>query len=123
MRAKWLVPALTGFLLGAAPQAAFAQQAAGEATLDATQQLGRRLFTQSCGVCHLKPQITSPTYGPMLSKESLSGDAEALRTVIGNGTPRMPGFKHHFSGDQIAAIAAYVKTMPVPPAPPAAAKK
>ena len=123
MRAMWLVPALTGILLGSAPRAAFSQQAATEATLDAKQQLGRRLFTQSCGVCHLKPQITSPTYGPVLSKESLSGDAEALRTVISNGTPRMPGFKHHFAANQIDAIAAYVKTMPVPPPVPAAAKK
>jgi mono/diheme cytochrome c family protein len=32
--------------------------------------------------------------------------------VITNGTPRMPGFKYTYNPDQIAAIAAYLKTMP-----------
>jgi mono/diheme cytochrome c family protein len=35
----------------------------------------------------------------------------------------MPGFKYHFRPEQIDAIVAYIKTLPVPapaPAPPAA---
>ena len=109
-------------LLVLSPTMALAQQqTATDPPLDGTQRLGRRLFTQSCGVCHLKPQITATSFGPALSKDSLSGDAEALRTVISNGTPRMPGFQHHFSPAEINAIAAYIKTMQ--PAAPAEAKK
>ena len=36
-----------------------------------------------------------------------------IRDIITNGTPRMPGFKYTYNPDQIAAIAAYVKTLPV----------
>ena len=35
-----------------------------------------------------------------------------MREVISNGTPRMPGFKHHFEPAQIDAIVAYLKTVP-----------
>jgi mono/diheme cytochrome c family protein len=84
--------------------------------LDATQRLGQHLFNQSCRVCHAKPQFNSAQYGPVLSKDSASGNASAMREVIANGTPRMPGFKHHFDQTQIAAIAAYLKTVPAPPA-------
>jgi mono/diheme cytochrome c family protein len=111
-------------LLGAACQTltpAVAQQP----TLDATQQLGKRLFEQSCGVCHTPPTLVSGVYGPRLSKESAGGRAETVREVITNGTPRMPGFKYTYSPDQIAAIAAYLQTVPPTeqPAPPAGAER
>jgi len=38
--------------------------------------------------------------------------ADVMRDVISNGTPRMPGFKYHFTSDQIDAIVVYVKTLP-----------
>jgi mono/diheme cytochrome c family protein len=44
-----------------------------------------------------------------------------LREVIGNGTPRMPGFKVMLQPGQIDAIVAYLRTVPPPPAPPPAA--
>jgi mono/diheme cytochrome c family protein len=85
----------------------------------ADQQLtGMRLFNQSCRVCHTKPQMTSPLYGPQLSQSSAGGSAETMRDVISNGTPRMPGFKYHFEPAEIEAIVAYLKTLP--PAMPAA---
>src|SRR3977135_4362150 len=83
--------------------------------LNNTQQLGQSLFVQSCGVCHLKPQLTSVQFAPVLSRESLGGQEDVMRQVIANGTPRMPGFKHHFDQNQIAAIAAYLRTVPVQP--------
>src|SRR5215217_3767202 len=87
--------------------------------LNAQQQLGQQLVTQSCGVCHLKPQITSQTFGPALSKESAGGNEDVMRQVIMDGTPRMPGFKLQFELAQIDAIIAYLKTVPAPPpAPP-----
>jgi mono/diheme cytochrome c family protein len=75
---------------------------------------GRRLYTQSCLVCHAKPQLTATLYGPALSKESLGGQEDVMREVIGNGTPRMPGFKYHFTPSQIDSIVKYLKTVPAP---------
>jgi mono/diheme cytochrome c family protein len=100
------------------PQDASTQPAA--ELLSEAQQLGMRLYNQSCVVCHTKPQITSGQYGPTLSQESAGGRDDVMRDVIANGTPRMPGFKFQFEPPQIAAIVAYLKTVPAPtPAPPA----
>jgi|SRR5215470_12220998 len=96
-------------LLALAPLGVAAQQAI---ALDDTQLTGMRLFNQSCRVCHTKPQLTSPNYGPELSKETLGGQGDVMREIIGNGTPRMPGFKYHFTPTQIDAIVAYLKTVP-----------
>ena len=101
------------------PIAAAAQPANG--ANDQTM-LGMRLFNQSCRVCHTKPQLVSPQYGPVLSMNTLGGKADVIRDVISNGTPRMPGFKYTYDPAQIAAIAAYLEIMPVPAADPAPAK-
>jgi mono/diheme cytochrome c family protein len=101
-------------VLAIGPSAALAQQGAVNATLNDKQLLGMRLFNQSCRVCHTKPQLTSPLYGPALSGQSLGGQESVMREVISNGTPRMPGFKHHFEPPQIDAIVAYLKTIPAP---------
>jgi mono/diheme cytochrome c family protein len=95
-------------LLAAVPQGLLAA----ENHLTAQQQLGRRLFEQSCGVCHTRPTLISGMYGPELSRLNLGGQEELLRTFISNGTARMPGFKYTYNPEQIAAIAAYIKTLP-----------
>ncbi len=107
-------------LLTAPTQDALAQQAE---PLNEKQTLGRNLFAQSCVVCHVKVQLSNlGHYGPALSKMSLGGQDDVMRELISNGTPNMPGFKYHFSPEQIDAIVAYVKTLPVPaPAAPAPA--
>jgi mono/diheme cytochrome c family protein len=102
-------------------QRAPAQQAGG-GPLNDQQLLGMRLFNQSCRVCHTKPQMTSPLYGPQLSQNSSGGQEAVMREVISNGTPRMPGFKYHFEPAQIEAIVAYLKTIPTPPAPASPAR-
>ena len=84
--------------------------------------LGMRLFNQSCRVCHTKPQLVSPQYGPVLSMSTLGGKADVMREVNGNGTPRMPGFKYHFKPAEIDAIVAYIKTIPAPSDAPPPAK-
>src|SRR5215472_4692027 len=104
------------------PQGAGAQPAGSDANLNDTQKLGRRLFYQSCVVCHTKPQITSGQYGPVLSKDTFGGQEEALRTFISDGTSRMPGFKFQFEPNQINAIVAYLKTVPAPNPPAPAAR-
>jgi mono/diheme cytochrome c family protein len=78
--------------------------------------LGMRLFNQSCRVCHTKPQLSSPQYGPALSMNTFGGNAEAMRQFISKGSPRMPGFKYTFKPAEIDAIVAYIKTIPAPAA-------
>ncbi len=96
------------FFVAGMPQGLFAV----ENHLNAQQQLGRRLFEQSCGVCHTRPTLISGMYGPELSKLNLGGQEDLLRKFISEGTARMPGFKYTYNPEQIAAIAAYVKTLP-----------
>ena len=108
----------------AASLPATSAQPGGAQSLTENQLLGMRLFNQSCRVCHTKPQLVSPLYGPELSQNSAGGQESVMRDVISNGTPRMPGFKYHFEPAQIDAIVAYLKTMPPspPPAPAGAAR-
>jgi len=85
---------------------------AGAHALNERQVLGQRLFNQSCRVCHIKPQLTSAQYGPVLSRASLGGSYDALRAFIANGSPqKMPGFRYHFTPAEIDAIVAYLKTV------------
>ena len=103
-RSVWIVL----IFLVVVPPAVFAA----EDHLNEQQKSGRRLFEQSCGVCHTRPTLVSGMYGPELSKINLGGQEELLRTFISNGTARMPGFKYTYSQEQITAIAAYIKTLP-----------
>jgi mono/diheme cytochrome c family protein len=101
-----------GVAIAAIVVLAAASASAQQPELNDTQKAGQALFVQSCGVCHLKPQLTAPQFAPVLSRDSASGNEDAMRQVIANGTPRMPGFKYHFTETQIAAIASYLKTVP-----------
>jgi mono/diheme cytochrome c family protein len=103
----------SAFVLGVlAAGGASAQQAATDEHLTATQKLGRQVFAQSCGICHLPPQINARTYGPLLSKDTAGGSDEVIRGLISEGTPRMPAFKHYLARAEIDAIIAYLKTVP-----------
>ena len=104
-----LLAALLGVL---AAGGASAQQASTDEQLTATQKLGRAVFAQSCGICHLPPQINARTYGPLLSKDTAGGSDEVIRGLISEGTPRMPAFKHYLARAEIDAIIAYLKTVP-----------
>jgi mono/diheme cytochrome c family protein len=99
-----------GLLLAASAQGAAAQSAD---TLNDQQKLGRQVFAQSCGVCHLPPSMGAKTYGPALNKEAGGGDDDVMREFITNGTPRMPAFKHYLKPTEIEAIISYVRTVPV----------
>jgi mono/diheme cytochrome c family protein len=86
---------------------------AADVALNETQTLGRRLFEQSCGICHTRPLLTARVmYGPELSRETAGGNEEIVRGLITDGTPRMPAFKYMFDQKEIAAIAAYLKVLP-----------
>ena len=103
------VPALL-FVLAATAPAAHAQQT----DLNETQLLGRQVFAQSCGICHLQPSLGVKTFGPVLNKATAAGNDEVIRAFIVNGTDRMPAFKYYLKPAEIDAIIAYVKTVPVP---------
>jgi mono/diheme cytochrome c family protein len=109
--AAFLVASTSGVFAQGAPDASF----------NDTQREGLRLFSQSCGVCHTVVQQRTRQYGPVLSRETLGGDEELIREYIGNGTPRMPGFRYYFEPPQINSIVQYIKTV-APPAPPAGAR-
>src|SRR5450755_645485 len=99
-----------GLLLLASGQAASAQPAD---NLTDQQKLGRQVFAQSCGVCHLPPSLGAKTYGPPLNKDAGGGDNDVMREFVENGTPRMPAFRYYLKPAQIDAIIAYVRTVPV----------
>ena len=99
-------------LAGVAP-AAHAQRG----DLNETQALGRQVFAQSCGICHLQPSFGVKTYGPVLSKDAAAGNEDVMRAVIVNGTERMPAFKYYLKPAEINAIIAYLRTVAAPAAP------
>ena len=103
--------------------AAWASAALAQSDLNETQMRGRQIFAQSCGICHLQPSLGVKTYGPMLNKGAAAGNDEVMRAFIVNGTDRMPSFKYYLKPAEIDAIIAYVRTVPVPAAPAADAKK
>jgi len=94
--------------LAAAAPAVQAQQS----DLDETQRLGRQIFAQSCGICHLQPSMGVKTYGPPLNKASAGGNDEVMRVFIVNGSERMPAFKYYLKPSEIDAIIAYLRTVP-----------
>jgi mono/diheme cytochrome c family protein len=97
------------FVLAASAQGAAAQQD----SLTDQQQMGRRVFAQSCGICHLPPVLGARTYGPPLNKDAGGGDDDVMREFVTNGTPRMPAFKYFLKPDEIEAIISYLRTVPV----------
>ena len=99
------------FVLALSSQGAFAQQPADN--LNDQQKMGRQVFAQSCGVCHLPPSLGAKTYGPPLNKDAGGGDNDIMREFIENGTPRMPAWKYYLKPAQIDALIAYVRTVPV----------
>src|SRR5262249_20908187 len=88
VRSAVLLAVRSAVLLGAlAVGGASAQQA--DDGLTATQKLGRQVFAQSCGICHLPPQINARTFGPLLSQDTAGGSDEVIRGLISQGTPSM----------------------------------
>ena len=116
-RAAWV----GAFVLAAAAQGASAQQPGDNLTDQ--QKIGRQVFAQSCGVCHLQPSLGSRTYGPPLNTDAGGGDDDVMREFITNGTPRMPAFKFYLKPDQVEAIISYVRTVPVQAAVAAPARR
>jgi mono/diheme cytochrome c family protein len=114
MRSRIMPAALLLALMQAPPgNSALAQGAAsGGAGLNTEQREGYLLTLQYCALCHTRTNLHSTTtIGPILSRDSGGGRDDVMRQVIADGTPNMPGFKHLLEPAQIAAIAAYLKTV------------
>jgi len=109
------------FVVAISCQGALAQQPSDNLTDQ--QKMGRQVFAQSCGVCHLPPSLGARTYGPPLNKEAGGGDEDVVREFITNGTPRMPAWKYYLKPNQIDAIISYLKTVPVQAAVAAPARR
>ena len=76
-------------------------------------EIGASLWAR---LCHTKPTITSPLFGPQLSKAVVDGDKAAqARKQIADGSPNMPGFKLMYKPEQIDAGVEFLKLIPVPP--------
>jgi len=101
------------FVLGV-PPVLFAQQNSPSAGLNGTQEEGRRLYQQRCGVCHTPPTQTSKSFGPVLYKNLIAGNEDAMQAYIKNGSKKMPGFKYELQPSQITAIVEYLKVVPKP---------
>ena len=105
------------FLLLAFPLTVPAQQdkSSSPAPLNETQMLGRRVFQQRCAICHTESTPGARRYGPVLYKELVDGNDDAIQAFIANGSKgKMPGFKYGLEASEINAIVEYLKTVPRP---------
>ena len=107
-------------MLAVSASAALAQEEPhGPANLNPVQTEGRRLYQQSCGVCHTRPTITAPLFGPQLSKLVVEGPREAqAKKQIAEGSPNMPGFRYNYTPSQIDAVVEFLRLLPPPAAAP-----
>jgi mono/diheme cytochrome c family protein len=105
--------ALLLFLFGVGVGSASAQN------LTPQQAHGRMILTQNCNICHLPQNPGSATYGPALNKDAANGDDNLMKEVIQNGLVKMPGWKYTLKDSEINDVIAYVRTLPVQPAPAA----
>ncbi len=97
----------------AIPGAGAQEHGHGPADLNAAQTEGRRLYQQSCGVCHTRPTITAPLFGPRLSRLAVAGPQEAEAKIrIAKGSPNMPGFQYLYTPAQIDSVVEFLKLLP-----------
>lgn len=105
-----LVFSLLLLLAIANPLAAQALSAKG---LSEPERNGLRSFLQRCSVCHLGVPPLYQTYAPPLYKDLITAKADdAVRKVILEGSPRMPGFQYVLKPADVDNIIAYLKSVP-----------
>jgi cytochrome c6 len=76
---------------------------------------GKALYDAKCAMCHGKDGVAKP----MAKGSAHFNDAkwqeatkvEAIETVITDGKGKMKGYKDKMSGEEIKAVATYVKTI------------
>ncbi|MBI2189735.1 MAG: cytochrome c [Acidobacteria bacterium] len=79
-------------------------------SLSETELLGRFRFRQRCALCHAaQTNLSTVTWGPLLTQRNVTGREAAVRQRILDGSPRMPAFKYALDTPTIDAIIAYLK--------------
>ncbi|MBI4485094.1 MAG: cytochrome c [Acidobacteria bacterium] len=79
-------------------------------SLSETELLGRFRFKQRCALCHAaQTNLSTATWGPLLTRRNVAGREAAVRERILEGSPRMPAFKYALDMTTIDAIVAYLK--------------
>jgi cytochrome c6 len=76
---------------------------------------GKALYDAKCAMCHGKDGVAKP----MAKGSANLNDAkwqeatkvEAVETVVTDGKGKMKGYKDKMSGEEIKAVATYVKTI------------
>lgn len=83
-----------------------------EAALPDDVYRGRTLWLQRCAYCH--DGVGQPSYntlGPWIGAETVQKyTEEGVKTFVGVGTDRMPGFNAAFKPQQFSDIIAFLKT-------------
>jgi mono/diheme cytochrome c family protein len=76
---------------------------------------GRPLYEQKCAICHGKDGVAKP---PGKGSKNFNDpafqsawDAEAIAKVTAEGRGKMPAYRSTLRPEEIAAIAAHVKTL------------
>ncbi len=83
-------------------------------SLTDTERQGAFLFRQRCHVCHGEGMGNPRAYGPLLSKLNVQGREDFARTLIMEGSERMPGFRYGLQAAQIDLIIQYLKRVEKP---------
>lgn len=112
----WVV--LAGCDSGPSAAAEKSHMSDAELRLTPEQAAGRRVYNLHCLVCH-EAYSSSERNGPTLAgfykkKFMVSGlpvNDERVRDIIVMGKSKMPPFGGQLSGDEVAALIAYMKTL------------
>ncbi len=76
---------------------------------------GKALYDAKCAMCHGKDGVAKPMAKPSANlndaKWQEATKVEAIETVIADGKGKMKGYKDKMTGEEIKAIAGYVKTI------------
>ena len=78
---------------------------------------GEAWFYQRCSLCHLGRIVKDDVYQPMgppltgLLKAASPDKEKQVREQIQRGSPRMPGFQHTFTPDELGELMAYLRTL------------
>ena len=87
----------------------------GPAVLAADAPDGKALFESKCGLCHGKDGVAKATAKGAANlndpKFQETNTAKVIEAVITDGKGKMKGLKDKLTPEQIAAIAAHVKTL------------
>lgn len=84
-------------------------------TATAAEANGKMLFEQKCAICHGKDGVAKPAgkgsknfNDPAFQKE---WTADAISKIVTEGKGKMPAYRSKLQPEEIAAIAAHVKTL------------